>query len=60
MKSYEMKETIEKVPGEVKQGEEHDEFIVDNEKIAGFSDKTILQTGRMMLYCNCVSSKTII
>ena len=33
MKSYEMKETIEKVPGEVKQGEEHDEFIVDNEKL---------------------------
>lgn len=28
-----MKETIEKVPGEVKQGEEHDEFIVDNEKL---------------------------
>lgn len=33
MKSYQMAEQIEKVPGETQSGGEHDEFIVDNEKL---------------------------
>lgn len=33
MKSYQMAEQIEKVPGEIKPGGEHDEFVVDNEKL---------------------------
>lgn len=33
MKSYRMAEQIEKVPGEIKTGGEHDEFVVDNEKL---------------------------
>lgn len=33
MRSYQMAEQIEKVPGEMQSGEEHDEFIVDNEKL---------------------------
>ena len=33
MKSYQMAEQIEKVPGEMKTGAEHDEFVVDNEKL---------------------------
>lgn len=33
LSAYQMKEPIEMVPGEVQQGEKHDEFIVDNEKL---------------------------
>lgn len=33
MKSYQMAEQIEKVPGEIKPGGEHDEFVVDNQKL---------------------------
>lgn len=33
LSAYEVKEPIEVLPGEVKQGEEHDEFVVDNEKL---------------------------
>ena len=33
LSGYQMEEQIEKVPGEVKSGEEHDEYIVDDEKL---------------------------
>lgn len=33
LSEYSMKETIEVVPGSVQAGEEHDEFVVDNEKL---------------------------
>lgn len=33
MKSYQMHEQIEKIPGEIKSGGEHDEFVIDNEKL---------------------------
>lgn len=33
LSDYQLNETIEKVPGEVQAGEEHDEYIVDDEKL---------------------------
>lgn len=40
----EMKKPIEMVPGKVQQGEEHDEFIVDNEKLQDLVIKLFYKT----------------